>query len=116
MPLAKSAEQAKEQKPITEHPQAEQVFTYEGIPVDLYGFFYSSAENTSPKDKDKLRDLYEFAKESGKEIGSVLRTLSKLEGKLGLAGYDKRIDRLWNYIRLRRKTKDLSKQIKSMEK
>ena len=118
MPLLKSAGQEVEDKPITDHPQPEQPVLYDGVPLDLYGFFYTSFENTTPADKDKLRDLYDIAKGSdlNPPIGKILSELSKLEGKLGMAGYEKRIDRLWNYAKLRRKINDYSKQKKAMEK
>jgi len=117
MPLLKTVEQTAEHT-ITDHPTPTIPFVSEGIPLDIYSFFETSSENSNPKEKDKLRDVYEFIKGRCEEptLGNILHSLSVMESKLGLGGYAKRLDRVWNYVRLSRQVDELDKRRKSMEK
>jgi len=117
MPLAKSAEQVSEQQPVIEHPQADIPLTTETIPIDVF-YFFDATPLMSPLEKERLVDIYEFAKSGCKEItiGNVMQAISEIDQKLGLAGNERRIDRIWNYIRLKKKADDLTKRYQSLER
>lgn len=113
MPLLKETPQEAvvEAKPVPPQPE---VITFEGVPYDVYSFFSTSLEMSSPREKDKLRDIYEFAR--GTSHGETLQNISNIETKLGLGGGEKRVDRVWNWVRLNKYIKDLEARKGAMEK
>ena len=96
MGLAKSSESQEQTAPVVEHAVPEVPFVQDGVPLDIYSFFLSSAENMEPREKDHMRVVYEFAKSKCEEptLGNVMHYLSTLEGRIGLLGYDKRVEKL----------------------
>ena len=117
MPLAKSAEQVSEQQPVIEHPQADIPLTTETIPIDVF-YFFDATPLMSPLEKERLADIYEFAKSRCEDptTGNVMHALSVIDQKLGLAGNEKRIDRIWNYIRLKKKADEVTKRYEALER
>lgn len=122
MPLGRVEENPEnreiQEKPITEHSTPQTTFSYDGLPLDIYVFFNSSFDNSSPRDRDKMRDIYEYS--SGKHekpvLGDILQTMRDIESKLGYSGYDRKLDKVWNWVRLSRYTDDLDKRRRALEK
>lgn len=115
MPLAKNSQDAPETD-ITAHPQAVEVFTVSGVPYDVFSFFNVSLDDISPKNQDKLKDIYEYFKADKKTLGDTMQDISNLESRLGLGGYGSRVDRVWNWVSLGRKIKDLELRKQSLER
>ena len=102
--------------PITAHATAVDVLTVDGVPWDVYSFFGASHETLSTPDKDKLKDIYEFFKADNKTRGDIMQDISNLESRLGMAGSVSRVDRVWNWISLGRKIRDLELRKQALER
>ena len=120
MPLAKEAvpesQTVQQDSPITSHPQAPDYIMYEGVPFDVYQYFSTAIESSTPNDRDKLRDIYEFVKKDGMSIGDVMSGISDIENRLGLGGGERRFDRVWNWVRMSKHIKDIEARRASLER
>jgi hypothetical protein len=117
MPLAKSAQVSEPVAPITDHPEPKSLYIDEGIPIDLYHYFSLELQSLTEKDKEKLRDIYSWASDIEEPtMGNILEKISRLEGQIGLSGFDKRYDKVWNWVSITRKINDLEKQREAYRK
>lgn len=114
MPIAKTA--VKEvQKEVKHEPAPPVVASHDNVPYDIYAKFGVDF-NASVQTKDRLREIYEWAKDGSETIGDALMKISDLESQLGYSGFDKLHDKMWNYIRLDKHVKELEKRKQSMRK
>ena len=116
MPLAKTAEVVERSQDTTSHPQSVEIFTIEGVPYDVYSFFGADLQNTGERDREKLKDIYSHFKAEHKTLGDVMQEVSTLENRLGLGGYTSRLDRVWNWVRLSGRIKDLELRKQALER
>jgi len=102
-------------------------YTYDNVPLDIYNIFSLEIVNTSSKERAKLRDIYDWSKEGSQTLGDAMLKISKLQSQLGESGFERRHDKIWNWVTLQRKindirksqqarVKDIRKRQKAMEK
>lgn len=119
MPIAKSPPSVAPIKldPTPPIPQGFDSFQYDGVDISLfemYGIDYSD-EVARGRLKDInnwiLNDLEE------KTIGNVMMRLRDLDSKLGAtpAG-EKRINRIWNWLKIRNQIDDMTKRQRALER
>jgi len=121
MGLAKTAEDVKPKTVSQPEPvNVESAFIYDGIPIDIARYFNEDVFNLPNKEKDKVVDIYNWAKERvGSEgtLGDVMMRISTLERQLGSPALgEKRYDKMWNWVKLSFNIEDLDKRRKALER
>ena len=118
MGIAKSAETQESVQEISVPAKLDSTFHYDGVPVDLYSFFSISPETVDFKDKDRLKDIYEYSKSQTTDptIGNIMHGIRKLSDKIGITGFDKQHTKMWNWIKLTNRMKDLDKRRQALER
>ena len=120
MPIAKSAPQS---VPLSTNQLNHSVpdagggsFEYNGVPVDVYGFFGVEFDSLDAKDIGKLREIYSWAKEESDTLGDAMEKIARIERQIGYSGLDKRYDRVWNWVSITNKMKDLDKRRNALKR
>lgn len=121
MPLAKTAPQ-----PVVETPQETQVIveqkttapdiSYSGVPLDLYRYFNLDLGTVNEKEVSRLKDILTWAKQDTQSLGDAMVKISHIERELGMGGFEKRHERVWNWVRLSLNINDLEARRESLRK
>lgn len=120
MPLAKSAEQPKQETKIeTPITTTGGVMAYDGLPLSVSDYFNVDAFKLSDQQRERLSDIHTWAKNKVPEgtLGDIMTKISELERQLGATTIgESRIDRLWRWCRISFKIDDLDKQRTALER
>lgn len=116
--IAKSAPSA---TPVVLEPNQQTVgfnsFEYDGVDLSLFEMY--GIDYTDDVARGRLKDINNWisADLEEKTIGNVMMKLRDLDTKLGAtpAG-GRRIDRIWNHLKISQKMKDLMKQQRALER
>lgn len=120
MPLAKSSPapaapaKVEEKAPVN----ISGTMTWEEVPIDIYRQFDIELGTIQPKEINKIKDIYEWAKTKCDEptLGNILNRISTLENTLGSPAIGhQRYDKMWNFIKLQRQVDDLLKRQEAMK-
>ena len=96
--------------PTTTQP----VMNIDGAPLDVLRHFDIDYTTADSKEIGKARQVYELLS-PGKTIGDLLISIKEIEGKIGLSGYENRLNRVWNYIQINKQIEDLQKRQEAMK-
>lgn len=116
MPISKNVPQQQEQKEVITEQKP---FMINDVPLDMYRVFDEDINNVTRKDLDKLKEIYEWSLSECEDptLGNVMIKISRLQNSLGAPAInEKKYDKLWRYIHISRKMKDLDKQRESLRR
>jgi len=120
MSIAKSAPSA---TPVKLEPNTPSVgfnsFQYDGVDLSLYNLFGIDIQHAEETEKGRLREISEWISSDlqEKSIGNIMSEIRKVEMKLGATPYgEKKLNRIWNYLKVSQKIKDLDLQRKALER
>ena len=119
MPIAKSAEISKPQINIDSQPSDGVMHEYDGVPVDLLRFYGVSLGEATSGENKKLREIYDIVNDGLEErtIGNVMQHLSNLDLKMGATPIgERRLDRIWAYLKLTHNIRELDKRRRAYER
>lgn len=116
MPLAKSAVVTEAPQPQSPTKPALENFEYNGVPVDFFRHFDLDMSKAGEKELQKLRDIYAWSKSDTESLGDALVKVSRIESQLGLGGFDKMYNKVWNWVRITTQMEDLNNRRESMRK
>lgn len=118
--LAKSAEASIPASPVThaETPKNSSIsneVTFMGVPTTYYTYFNVDMGRIEGADREKLGFINGWLGESTSSLGDRLIKLKEIERKIGMSGFDSRISKVYNYMRISSQISDFEKQRKALE-
>jgi len=114
--IAKSVAVAEAPKPQEASKPAVENYEYNGVPVDFFRHFDLEMSKSGDRELQKLKDIYSWAKKDTETLGDALVKISRLESQLGSGGFDRRYDKVWNWVRITTQMEDLNNRRESMRK
>ena len=109
MGISKTSEVSKVSSSVQETPSMSGFndVKYNGIPIDLYGYFDVPLTSNDRQLPERLSKIMSWTNDK-ETIGDKLQKLRQLENKLGVPrGGESRIERLYRWISLANKMEDL---------
>lgn len=86
----------------------------DGAPLDILRHFNIDTKYSNDQDIAKVKDIYNLLQGRG-DIDFILAELSIIERKLGYGSNETRQSRVWNYLKINDKIRNLEVQKKAME-
>jgi len=101
---------------IPVHIESNSPMLLSGVPIEMINYFDVDTKTLDDKQRNKLNDIYSFLNDKSKE-GSLFSKLRELELKLGSTEiHEKRYNKIWNYLTISNKIKEMEDERRLMER
>jgi hypothetical protein len=92
---------------------------YDGLPLSISDYFNVDTFKLDQKEKERMNEIYLWAKSKTPEgtMGDIMTKISTLERQLGATAIgDKRMDKMWRWVKLANRIEDLEKERTALER
>lgn len=114
--IAKSAPQPVESQEAPRVNDTKEPLTmFSGIPLELARSLGEDLNSLEGKRLDKVKEVFSFFNEEGKDFEEIMADIMQMQMKLGYPkGNETKLDKLWNWMTIRRKISNLNRQEEMM--
>ncbi|OPZ89046.1 MAG: hypothetical protein BWY74_02887 [Firmicutes bacterium ADurb.Bin419] len=95
---------------ISKESPAISAYMVDGVPVEMYEYFGLNLGNVETQDKAKLKDIFDYLIPTSKNMSDAFSKLTDIQLRLGSSSYEKRHDKIWNFIKINKQIEELQRR------